>query len=320
MVRRLLTISAFICLFLLAGCFQIVPSDVTSVAAEKANPTNTPEPQIVYVTATPNEPIVIVVTNTPEPATATPQVVDSITITNLVDNGGGQATIGWNATGSFPSGFEIVWSDVNQIPTFLSDTSSYVTDSNARSAVINAQAGKIYFIRVCRYVDNSCDLYSNVAYFAMNNPTVTPFTPTSTPNISYVWSTSSITRTPTSTTTAATPSIFITSIRSAGNGAATIYWRAYGSFSDGFKILYSKDASQPTYGDYSLYSIDDGDTRSASVSGDFGTKYYFRICRYTGSSCDSYSNTYSYTFSGPPLTPSGTLEFPPRKPNQLPPP
>jgi hypothetical protein len=97
-------------------------------------------------------------------------------------------------------------------------------------------------------------------------------------------------------------SIAITSIVDGGSGKARINWTGTGDFPSGFKILYSTSSATPFVGGYPYYAISSGSTRSAYVDGASGTKYYFRICRTTGTTCDIYSNSYAYTFPGSVVT------------------
>lgn len=99
-------------------------------------------------------------------------------------------------------------------------------------------------------------------------------------------------------------SIIITSIKESGSGQAQIIWIASGTFEKGFKIYYSSSIVNPVFGgEKSEYAIDDGATRSAFITGTPGTTYNYRLCSYTGSDCDFYSNTVSFTFTGPTSTP-----------------
>jgi hypothetical protein len=316
--RRILFVSMG-CLLVLAGCITIQypagsPTATAPVATIPGTETSTSEPQIIYITATPQT-NVIVVTSTPEPATATvpaTEVPVSLTLTSVIDNGSGLATIYWDSSGSFPAGYELVWSATNTQPTFPTDTSTYISNSSQRSAQIQGEIGRIYYIRLCRYVNGACDLYSNVGIVGTAYPTMTatpvlyPF-PNIPPNPPA----------PRTTATTGSPYITITSVKSTGAGAARIYWRASGDFPKGFLILYVEGTIAPSYGDYSYYSISDGSIRSAVISGNFGGTYTFRICRYTGTSCDTYSNAYEYTFSG--ITPTSTGRPPnPRPPHEDP--
>lgn len=99
-------------------------------------------------------------------------------------------------------------------------------------------------------------------------------------------------------------SIIITNIKETGSGQAQIFWTASGTFSNGFKIYYSSYIKNPVFGgEKSEYVISDGQTRSAYITGTPGTTYNYRICNFTGSNCEFYSNTYSFTFKAPTSTP-----------------
>lgn len=99
-------------------------------------------------------------------------------------------------------------------------------------------------------------------------------------------------------------SIIITNIKETGTGQALMTWTASGTFSNGFRIYYSSYIKNPVFGgEKSEFVINDGATRSAYISGDTGTTYYYRICNYTGSGCAFYSNTFTFSFSGPTPTP-----------------
>lgn len=104
--------------------------------------------------------------------------------------------------------------------------------------------------------------------------------------------------------TTAKSSIIITSIKETGSGQAQIIWTASGTFSNGFKIYYSSYVVNPSYSsEKSEYGIADGTTRSAYVTGTPGTTYNYRLCSFTGSDCEFYSNTVSFTFKAATSTP-----------------
>lgn len=99
-------------------------------------------------------------------------------------------------------------------------------------------------------------------------------------------------------------SMIITSIKETGSGQAQFFWTASGTFAKGFRIYYSDYIKLPTFGgEKSEYAITDGTTRSAYITGTPGTTYYYRICSYTGSGCDFYSNLFTYTFKAATSTP-----------------
>ena len=126
---------------MLAGC--IPTATATTVPVE--NPTQAPvvdtptsAPQVIYITATPSNQTGVEVASTATPAAleATPTPSDaSLTISGVDDLGGGRAVIHWAATGNFPTGYIVVYSDTNQSPTFPVNTYNYAGDPNARSAM-----------------------------------------------------------------------------------------------------------------------------------------------------------------------------------------
>jgi len=303
--RRLSGLILMISVFFLAGCIQIVPATgpttPTPVAAESQ------EESIVYVTATPEPVQVIIVTATPEPITATPTITptktSTIAMAQVKDNGNGTVYVSWNADGYFPSGFQVVWSATNTAPVYPTDSSTYISDSNARTVTFQGEYGSTYYIRVCRYENNTCDLYSNVATVTViSRPASVPYYNENNYGYSpdyYNYSHSQYfypAPYTSSTVTPAAPAISITGMHATGYGTATIYWQATGDFPEGFMVLYSKVPSRPTYGDYPDYPVSSGSARSDSISGTPGVTYYFRVCRFNGTGCDVYSNVFTYTF------------------------
>jgi hypothetical protein len=301
-MRKIVIIFVVGLMLTLTGCITVQYPEAAAATAEP-----------VIIVATSDGTQVQYITATPEPATATPTATEkpvSITITNVINNGEGQATVFWESSGDFPNGFMMVWSDTNTAPTFPEDTSTYINDPDKRSAQLQGELGKIYYIRVCRYVDNACDVYSNIGIVGMMTPTAETTGTSAVAATSTKWWTQltpSYTKTATRTTTPSTasaPYIKITSIQATGPGAAKIYWRAFGDFDNGFLVLYAEGTTVPTYGDYRAYTIEEGYVRSATVTGGFGAKYTFVVCRWAGNYCDFYSAPYTYTFTG--ITPSPT--------------
>lgn len=294
---------------LLAGCVSAPAAVATPIPVMVATQT----PMVVVVTATPEQSNIVYITATPqdtdtptatlEPsatptatATALPQV---ISITSVTNQGGGNILVSWQATGTYTNGFQIVWSTTNQTPVFPNDSSTYVSDSSVRSAQFHGDVNQLYFVRVCAYANNTCGTYSNTGYVAVFAPTSAPISrpvnpapynppavPNSTPN-------------PTPYTTPYAPWTYINLVKSAGYGSADLYWKAYGTFSNGFYLLYGTDPAQLVYGEGRMIKVPYGYTRMVTVSGNYYTTYYYRICRNTGTSCDTYSNTFAYTFTGP---------------------
>ncbi len=165
----------------LAGCNLFPVAPTAAPVATNVPPAETQTPIIIIVTATP-ESQQEVPTDTPVAAvTSTPSPSDSINITKAEDLGGGKANITWEVNGNFPAGFEVVWSETNSSPSFPGDSSTYLSDSATRAVQIVGQTGHTYYLRICRYVNNSCDLYSNVAQINFSGAPATPivFYPTS---------------------------------------------------------------------------------------------------------------------------------------------
>jgi cell division septation protein DedD len=289
---------------MLAGC---IPT-ATATPAPVENPTQAPvvdtptsAPQVIYVTATPSNQTGVEAASTATPAaleaTPTPTPSDaSLTISGVDDLGGGRAVIHWAATGNFPTGYIVVYSDTNQSPTFPVNTYNYTGDPNARSAMITVEVGKIYYVRVCRYTNNTCDVYSNLGVFALQN-----VAPTSYPNSSGYYPTatsSSIAYNSDGEVISSSSTLAITSMNATDTGKAIIRWTASGTFSKGFAIVFSTSYTKPFVGGYPYYVVGDSAARSAYVDGTPGSTVYYRICRYTGTTCDIYSAPFTFTFPG----------------------
>lgn len=144
-------------------------------------------------------------------------------------------------------------------PTYPSNNLYYIGDSSARNTVVPVTDGKSYYFRICRYNGSGCDSYSNtVQVTAPDN------TPVSTVN-----------------------SI---SLSSAGGGSVT--WNYTGTVNNGFKVLWSKSNSAPSYppgGGVQAYYTD-GTSKTVNAFDGAGT-YYVRICEYLDGTCGTYSNT-----------------------------
>lgn len=306
MAKRIVIVLT-VCMLLLSGCITLqYPGTGGETSQEVLVVTATPlsgqavgEQQVIYITATPDG------AATAEAATL---ASTSIKITGLVDEGNGKTTIYWETVGDFPVGFELVWSDSNKTPTFPADPSIYISDGNKRSATIQRDVSKKYYVRICRYVNNSCDVYSDVGVITATKPTATA-TKTSAPASTAYYPPPPVY--PTATPYSGPPYIKITSISYAGSGSATVYWQAYGSFPNGFLVLYATGTTVPTYGDYKYYKVNSGSARSYTVYGTNNTTYTFVVCRWTGTTCDLNSNAYVYKFTSatPTRTPGGA--YPP---------
>ena len=303
-MKRIVGICILLSFFLLTGCIKIVPAQTASTTptAVLANilPTVTQVPVVIYITATPQPGTAVpTLTTTPIPtATAIPTAtpVPSLTLNTLTDLGGGTINVTWTASGDFSKGFQIVWSATNSQPVFPTDTTTYVSDGNARATQIHGTPGSSYYVRVCRYVSDTCDLYSNVQQVTLSGTPVyqpAPYYPPSYPAYYPQYYPSYY---PTVNATVA-PYLYISMIKYAGSGSADIYWRTYGDFNNGYRLLFSTDPATLTYGDSLQYVITNGYQHMLTVNGVNSITYYFRICRFTGTTCDLYSNQASYTFT-----------------------
>jgi hypothetical protein len=293
----------------LAGC-NLIPVAPTAapVATDVVPPAATQTPIIIVVTATP-EAQQAQPTDTAVPAaTNTASPSDSINITRAEDLGGGKANVTWEVNGNFPAGFEVVWSESNSSPSFPGDSSTYLSDPATRAVQIVGQPGHTYYLRICRYVNNSCDLYSNVAQIKFSGAPATPIV---------VYPTSIY---PTATSKPALPAyngdgdlisadagMKITKVVKTDSGKATLYFQAIGSFPKGFKLIQTTANRLPTYGMYPDVSVPSGN-RTVEVTGTVGKTYFFRLCRYNGSTCDVYSPTFEFLFTS--FDPTATVTQP----------
>lgn len=225
-----------------------------------------------------------------EPATVTPNPINtsmpgSIKITSITQKSPGVAIIKWEAVGDFPSGFKIVFTDQQSQPTYPENSYASVYSSTARAGVINYTADRIYYVRVCRFLVNTCDIYSDLGIFAYAPPTKTP-RPTRTPAVVNI----------NGTDVPFDSTLVITQIKGGADGKAYFEWKDTTSNTKPYKIVYSTTSSLPTLGTDSYFSIGDPKTRFAYVTGKSATKYNYRICRYDGKTCTSYSAVYAFTF------------------------
>lgn len=306
MLKKLSLIFISGMLIIMAGC---VPTPTpTAIVWPTAIPVvNTQVPNIIYVTATPAAVEPEVVTATSEVVEPTATANAALTIDAVDDLGGGKALVHWTPVGSFPSGYAIVWSTTNQKPVYPTDTNSVSADPSSRSAQVTLEMNKIYYLRVCRLVNGSCDVYSNLGIFALSKPLATTptITPTPVKSATPVGGTG-YTSTPvynafnaSGTPIASSSGITITGVTNTTSGQAKITWAASGTFSSGFIIAYSTSYKYPYPGGYEYYVVSSSSARSAYINGTTGTTYYYRICRRTGAqACDIYSNTFTFKYSG----------------------
>jgi hypothetical protein len=267
--------------FSIAGCESMdmsVFAKNANTAANLANPTQVGELQAT-VQALPSEMAAnIQNVDLTETAPAPDTQPASISITSISDAESGKAVIKWKAEGDFPQGFKVVWSDKNPNPTFPDDTWQYVSDPSARQTTVDGAPGKTYMFRVCQYDGSGCAFYSL--------PFAFKFAKAPEP-------------------TSDTSKINIVGITNKSSGKAEIEWAATGSFPNGFKVVWSATNNAPTYPEDTWLYISDSSARTTIVTGTPGTQYYFRVCKYNGSSCDFYSPAFKFTFAGSAPTESG---------------
>lgn len=209
--------------------------------------------------------------------TTAPAPTASLSIIDIDDVSSGKAIFYWDAVGSFPQGFKIVWSATNNYPVYPGDTWLYISDPSARSTYVTGTPGQKYYYRICQYLDGACQFYSDTRAFTFAGSAQPP---------------------------APVTSISITSMTDKTTGQAKIFWSVVGYSQYGFKIAYSQTNPNPVYPGDSFYYLSSPSATSAVVEGTPGQTYYYRVCEYTGGGCGVYSNTYTFTFAAPPPDPT----------------
>ncbi|MFH1712556.1 MAG: FecR domain-containing protein [Patescibacteria group bacterium] len=196
--------------------------------------------------------------------------VNAITVTSL-----GVGKVEWEVDGELEYGVKVVWSKNAgpEYPSRSGDKYIYITDPETTSASVEAFDGDgRYYIRVCEFLGDNCEVYSNevqVDFYGTEQITETAPPPT---NLS-IWS----------------------------NGGGNVGWSTDRNFEKGFKLVWSKNAG-PTYpnrsGDYNqLFS--NSSARSGTITAqDGGGTYYVRVCEYLSGSCGIYSNEITVTLEG----------------------
>lgn len=103
------------------------------------------------------------ITNTPEPYIPS----GPITLTDVIDMGNNSLRLNWQAQGSFPDGFYVLWSPSNSEPSYPNDYWYYFVNGHARSGVIDVKQAKTYYFRVCEFnaEKKQCGNYSNAIQF-----------------------------------------------------------------------------------------------------------------------------------------------------------
>lgn len=92
-------------------------------------------------------------------------------------------------------------------------------------------------------------------------------------------------------------SVNLSSVTASGQDLK-VSWTMEGSAPQGYKVVYSKTSSNPTYGvDESRY-VENSGAASLSISWLSSGTYYVRVCRYTGTGCEGYSQMMSVEIVG----------------------
>ncbi len=209
-----------------------------------------------------------------------------IKITGITQKSPGVAQVNWDSSGEFPFGYKIVFTDVQSYPTYPESSYTSIYSPTAKTGLISYSPDRIYYVRVCRFIVDKCDIYSDLGIFAFAPPTATPKPTKTTSNVVATGGTS----VPYDST------LIIDLIKSAGTGKAYFAWTDKSSSPKGYKIVYSSSSQVPTYGTDAYFYIADSTLRSAYIDGSSNTKYYYRICRFDGTKCTAYSAVYAFTF------------------------
>ncbi|MFZ5376892.1 MAG: hypothetical protein ACOZAN_04490 [Patescibacteria group bacterium] len=222
------------------------------LSAAEATPTASPIPTL-EPTAVPTS----MPTNTPVPA-------PKISLTGKATDSG--ISFSWTVNGIDSNlGFKLVKSTESN-PTYPGSDYKYLSEPSQRSYTWDIRDGKTYHFRVCRYIGEKCDVYSN---------DITVTAPSAATSENKNTSTGSV-----------------TSISLSGSGSS-VSWSANGRSEKGFKVVWSKN-SDPTYptrsGDKFHYYSDPNKSNDQLEAFDGAGKYYVRVCEYLGGRCGVYSN------------------------------
>jgi len=237
------------------------------------------------VTKTPKPSATYAVTKTPTPS------IKTLSLMSISDAGDGKAKLVWSASGYFPNGFKIAYSSYNSVPVYPGDEMVYVTSGGARSAIVSGLLpSETYYFRVCDFTGSECISYSNMKTYTV------PAYPTKTATIK---------PTKTNTPTPDGSTIVLNVLSDLGGGSVAVNWVPAGSFPNGYKVVWATTGT-PVYPGSDFVAIGTGIT-STTVSGlALDKTYTFRVCRFTGSGCDVYSNAQVISLPGPTDTPTPT--------------
>lgn len=150
-----------------ASGYQIQTAVIQTLTAIVPTQTNTPLISPTPLTPTPT------ITNTHGPWPTITNTVEPfvpsgpITLMSIEDNGNNKIVLNWQADGSFPNGFCVVWSSLTSEPVYPDDYWVRFADGHARSGVVEVLQAKTYYYRICEPdgSGDSCANYSNTVQF-----------------------------------------------------------------------------------------------------------------------------------------------------------
>ncbi len=184
----------------------------------------------------------------------------------------------WGVKGlDTPYGFKIVKGKESN-PTFPENESVYVADSGLRRYDWGVGDGGVLNFRVCQYLgDGRCGVYSNNVSLQTYGSGKKKEEEKKEEKKSKEYQSK--------------VSKISLSVEKEGEHKAKAKWSVEGNADKGVKVVWSKN-SNPEYpakdGDKAMYVDSGNDAYLWDLDG--GTKYYVRVCEYTGDGCGTYSN------------------------------
>ena len=181
----------------------------------------------------------------------------------MEDEAGGEASITWAASGDFPQGFKVMYSDTNKKPG-LGDTVVTVADGSKRTAVVEGKPSTTYYFRVCKYDGSKCVLTSATFTFA--------FAAIAENSAFELFADDTVTDT----------------------GRVLLEWDALAPAPAKLVVMWTYPDT-PVYPTHAQAEIGGGDT-SYDINGlNSGMDYNFRLCKSNGSYCTEYSTVLHVT-------------------------
>lgn len=234
-----------VCKFTGSGCSEYTPTFSHTYPGTAAKPLPTKVPTAV---------------STVDPTT--------ILIAKIENDEGGVATITWAASGDFPQGFKVMYSDSKTNPT-LDDEVVTVNDGTERSAVVEGEPGVTYYFKVCKYDGTKCVLTSpaytftfaaiaeNTAFVLLNDTTITD------------------------------------------PGRVVLTWDALVDPPAELVVLWAADPDEPVYPTHVQAEITGTATSYDTSTLTPGVSYNFRLCKSNGTYCTEYSKVLNVVAPGP---------------------